>query len=211
MMKSLDEMVTLVTTLVCASIADIDYASVSISYGDDDLDTLGATDPRALKVDAVQYEVREGPSLDALTVAGVIESHDVTADERWLRYGSRAAELGIAAQTSLVLPTDVVRACLNLYATSPGHLDKQAMALATVFAQQAVSVVALASQVESLAEQLNGRQTISQAMGMTMERRGLDEEGAFQHLVSQSQTRQVKVRVLAQGLVDLANSRSGRG
>ena len=72
MMKSLDEMLTLLTTTVCASIADIDYASVSIRYGRDDLDTLGATDPRALKADALQYELREGPCLDALRVAGTV-------------------------------------------------------------------------------------------------------------------------------------------
>jgi hypothetical protein len=211
MMKSLDEMLTVVTTAVCASIADIDYASVSVSYGSDDLDTLGATDPRALKADALQYELQEGPCLDALRGlgdTGVVMSRDVTGDERWPRYGSRAAELGIAAQRALRLPTDAISAGLNLYSTSPGELDEQAMALATVFARQAVGVVVLASQVESLAEQLRRRQTISQAIGMVMERRGLDEQGAFQHLVSVSQASQMKVRVLAQDLVDAANSRS---
>ena len=86
MMKSLDEMLTLVTMAACASLRDIDYASVSIRYRSDDFDTLGATDPRALKADALQYEVHEGPCLDALVVAGVggvVSSGDLTADERW--------------------------------------------------------------------------------------------------------------------------------
>lgn len=210
-MKSLDEMLTLVTTAACASMTGVEYASVSISYGGDDLDTLGATDPRALKADALQYELREGPCLDALRSAGVravVSSADVTTDARWPRYRSRAAELGIAAQTALRLPTDAISAGLNLYSTSPGDLDQQAMALAEVFAKQAVSVVVLAAQVESLAEQLRGRQTISQAIGMVMERDELDEQGAFEHLVSLSQASHLKVRMLAQELVDVANSRS---
>lgn len=210
-MKSLDEMLTVVTTALCASMTGVEYASVSISYGSDDLDTLGATDPRALKADALQYELHEGPCLDALRRAGVgavVSSADVTTDVRWPGYGSRAAELGIAAQTAVRLPTDAICAGLNLYSTSPGYLDQQAMRLAEVFAKQAVSVVVLAAQVESLAEQLRGRQTISQAIGMVMERNELDEQGAFEHLVSLSQASHVKVRVLAQELVDVANSRS---
>jgi hypothetical protein len=211
MMKSLDEMLTLVTTAACASLGGIDCASVSIRYRSGDFDTLGATDPRALKADALQYELHEGPCLDALAVAGVggvVRSGDITADKRWPRYGSRSAELGIAAQAALRLPTDAICAGLNLYSTSPGDLDEPAMALAAVFAEQAMSVVVLASQVESLAEQLNGRQTISQAIGVVMERRGLDGQGAFEHLVSLSQASHVKVRVVARELVDLANSRS---
>jgi AmiR/NasT family two-component response regulator len=59
-----------------------------------------------------------------------------------------------------------------------------------------------ARQVESLGEAVDARQDVGTAVGIVMERHGLDRERAFAFIAKLSNDRNVKVRVLAQQIVD---------
>jgi AmiR/NasT family two-component response regulator len=59
-----------------------------------------------------------------------------------------------------------------------------------------------ARQVESLGEAVHARQDVGTAVGVIMERHGLDRERAFAFIARLSNDRNIRVRVLAQQIVD---------
>ena len=205
-MKNLDQIVTVITTAACASIPAADYASVCVTYDADQLDSVGATDPVARKADAVQFELHQGPCVAALAEATLVAASDVGTDARWPAYAARTDELGVHAHLAVPLGTEARSAVLNLYSTSHTAWDGHAVRLASVYAEQIASVMRLVRDVETLTERCQRRQVISQAIGIVMERFGLDEDAAFGYLVAASQSTQTKVRVLARDLVRQGDS-----
>jgi hypothetical protein len=73
---------------------------------------------------------------------------------------------------------------------------------AELFATQAGAVLGYAEQVEHLSEALHTRTDIGTAVGILMERYGIDRRQAFAFLTRNSQNRNIKVRVLAQNVID---------
>jgi AmiR/NasT family two-component response regulator len=59
-----------------------------------------------------------------------------------------------------------------------------------------------AREIDNLQEAIKTRQLIGRAVGIAMERYGLSEERAFAFLARVSQTRNVKLRVVAEELVE---------
>lgn len=200
-----------ITSAARETIAGVDFVSISVAHIGGYFETVGSTDPLALKADALQYELLEGPCFDAAVGTPLAHSNDVAADARWPRYAAQAGELGIRAQAGFALHSgNRTLGGLNLYSTTPGTLDPAALELASRFAAEAASAMELRLTVDTLTDALVARKSIGQAMGIVMERFGLDDERAFQYLVRVSQTSNVKLRVVAKELVEQANEdRSG--
>jgi AmiR/NasT family two-component response regulator len=93
---------------------------------------------------------------------------------------------------------------LNLYATRPGLLEQATLERALTYAAEAAHGMVLQRHVETMRNAVNGRQTISQAIRIVMERYGLDKDRAFQYLVRVSQSSNLKLRVIARELVEQA-------
>jgi AmiR/NasT family two-component response regulator len=74
--------------------------------------------------------------------------------------------------------------------------------LAERFATQAGAMLGYAKQVEQLSQALHTRTDIGTAVGILMERYNIDQHRAFAFLTRSSQTRNIKVRVLAQQIID---------
>jgi hypothetical protein len=206
-MKTLNDTVATITAGVCAAIDWADHASVCMSSRSG-LDTLGATDPIVSKAEAAEAELREGPTVSVSPEVPLVHTVDAATDARWPRYARVAAELGIGAQTGVLVSLARDRsAVLNVYSWSEHVLDQPDDALLRIFAEQAATAIDCASRVETLTSALDSRQEISQAIGITMERFGLNETRAFDYLVRVSQASQVKLRVIAHELVALADAR----
>jgi GAF domain-containing protein len=206
-MRSLEDTLSGIATSACAAIDEVDYAGICVA-DDSGLATLGATDPLVQKAEAASYELREGPTLSVARAVPLVHSSDVARDPRWPRYARVAAELGIGAQTGAFVPTAHAQvAVLSLYSRSSRRLDSSASRLVRLLADQAATAMDCASRVAALSEAVDARQEISQAIGMAMERFGLNEGRAFDYLVRVSQTSQVKLRVIAKELVAQANAR----
>jgi GAF domain-containing protein len=206
-MRTLEDTLAGIAASACAAIDWVDCAGICIA-DDSGLTTLGATDPLVQKAEAASYELREGPSLSVARSVPLVHSSDVVSDPRWPQYALVAAELGIAAQTGAFVPVGRAQgAVLNLYSRSSRRLDPSASQLARLFADQAATAMECASRVETLTEAVDARQEISKAIGIAMERFGLNEGRAFDYLVRVSQTSQVKLRVIAHELVAQANAR----
>jgi hypothetical protein len=208
--RSLEDSLNAITCTARRTIDWADHVSIALSYDPSAVDTVGATDAVAVKADALQSELGEGPSVDAVGHADLVHARDVVADVRWAAYGPRVAELGVVAQTSVRLAhEDSTVGVLTLYSRHAHDLDTTAEALTRLVAVQATTAVAFASTLHAQTQAIASRQVIGQAIGIVMERRGLDESEAFTHLVEESQRTQVKLRLIARSMVDQANQRSG--
>jgi len=108
----------------------------------------------------------------------------------------------VGAQAAIQLLHDGERAGLNLYSRTAGSFDRSTVQLAELFATQAAAVLGYAQQVEQLHEALHTRTDIGTAVGILMERYGIDRHQAFAFLTRSSQTRNTKVRVLALDVID---------
>jgi hypothetical protein len=207
-MKTLDETLGQITSGVRGALDWVDYASICMA-GDAGLDTFGATDPLLYKVEAAQFELKEGPAMIVAPSAPIVHSLDVASDPRWPRYALVAAELGIRTQVGALVPAaSRPLTVLNLYSRSPRDLDSVSSSLARTFAEQAATTIECAARVQTLTEAVRSRYVISQAIGIAMERFGLDSTRAFQYLVKVSQSSQVKLRVVAAELVAQAEQRA---
>ncbi|WP_137122577.1 GAF and ANTAR domain-containing protein [Segeticoccus rhizosphaerae] len=161
-----------------------DYACVSLVHRNKRIETPAYTDDIARRGDDLQYELGQGPCLDAIWSHETVRSDDLTAEHRWPDWGPRAAEqLGIRSMLCFQLFTsrDSLGA-LNLYGTTVNAFDDSN---ATVgYALAAHVSVALAGEQE-LADAnlvLADRTIIGRAEGILMERFGLTGTQALEAL-----------------------------
>jgi ANTAR domain/GAF domain len=185
-----------------SNIPGVDFASITLRHSDHSLETVAATDALAEKVDGLQYELREGPCYAAVTKDRVVLVNNLDAASDFPRYGPRAAEFGLGSQAAIQLLHDGDQAGLNLYARKTEAFDRSTLQLAELFATQAAALFRYVEQVEQLSEALHTRTDIGTAVGILMERYGLDRTQAFDFLVRHSQTRNVKIRVLALQVIE---------
>lgn len=182
-----------------------------------------ATDQFVREIDHLQYEVcREGPCLTAMQIQRTVVSGSLGSDDRWPRFGGRAARLTVHSALSLPL---VVRGgvvgALNIYAHRRDAFSEHALRLAERFAAPAaVSVgnIQLLRDAHVRATQLQlaltGRAVIDQAIGIVRSRTGGSAQEAFESLRRASQSQNVKLGVIADRLVEeavrRAHARRGR-
>src|SRR3954468_22780462 len=170
--------------------------------------TVAFTAETALALDERQYEAERGPCLDAAQGGERLLIRDITEETRWPRYTEAATANQILSSLSLPVQRDVTGA-LNFYAPKPDAFDEETVELAATFAGQAAVAVANAHLYEvtaALAEQMKeamaNRAVIEQAKGIIMRDRRCSADEAFDTLVRLSQQAHVKLREVAQRLVD---------
>jgi ANTAR domain/GAF domain len=180
-----------------SNIPGADFVSITVHRRDDSMATVASTNPLAEQADAVQYELREGPCYSVVTDERFVLANDLASAVQFPRYGPKAVALGVGAQAAVQLFHEKERAGLNLYAFRPGAFDRSTVQVADLFANQGGALLGYAEQVEQLSEALHTRTDIGIAVGMLMERYGIDQHKAFAFLTRHSNNRNVKLRVLA--------------
>lgn len=180
----------------------VDRASITVCHDDGRLETAQPSDERLLTLDVAQYELQEGPCYDAATDSVHVFAPDLATDERFPRYATVALEQGVHAQAGLRLfDTPHSQGALNLYSSRTGafsNLDE----LGELFVHQAGIAIAYAQEIDDLRQALDARRTIGQAIGIVMERYELTDERAFAFLARLSSHRNVKLRRVAQEIVE---------
>jgi GAF domain-containing protein len=192
---------TLVAT-AAKNIPGADFVSITTGTHDGPLSTVAATDPRAEMADELQYQLHEGPCYAAVTSQRFVLVNNLAGSPDFPRYAPRAVELGIGAQAAIQLLDGHQRAGINLYALAAGAFDRSTIELAELFATQAAALLGYAVQVEQLSTALHTRTDIGMAMGILMERYQMDHSQSFAYLSRVSQARNIKVRLLAQSVID---------
>lgn len=182
-------------------------AAISLVYPGGRIDTPAATDEAARAVDRIQYEAGQGPCLDAIREHESFLTADLAQEERWPQFASRAArETGIHSMLGfrLFVQEDTLGA-LNLYSRQIGAFDDSDRAIGALFAAHAALAMSNAEERhtrEGLEVALEGNRVIGLAIGMLMEQRQTDRDTAFTILSNASQRANLKLRELAERLVD---------
>ena len=184
-----------------------DDAGIMLVHARNQIETAAATSQRVGESHNLQIIHNEGPCLDAIEGEAVYLSTDVGSDERWTKWGPAVAGLGIHSALSIRLETRTRHyGSLNLYAERPGAFDDDDVAVGTIFVRHAAVAIANAHNEAGLQIAIDARKLIGQAQGILMERFDLDADRSFEFLRRQSQDHNVKLRYVAEWVVDHRNS-----
>jgi len=162
------------------------------------------------QVEQMEYEVEEGPCVDAIWERPTFDSSDLRDHTtRWPTFAKRALHAGIESMLAFRLFTSgETLGALDLYSSHRGGFDESARAFGTVFAAHAALALAGArvheydlAEVAGLREALSSRDVIGQAKGILMATRHIDADAAFGLLRTASQTRNEKVLHIAEYVV----------
>ncbi len=209
-LRSVDDTLATLTQAALQSIPGVDYVSISMREGNGaNITTLAPTHDVAVEADQVQYELKEGPCYEAVNGEPITLAIDIAHDVRWPNFGPRAAALGIGAQMAVGLISNRrKRAAMNLYAKQADAFTDETVEMAELFASHAAVVLGFTGTIESLDEAIQSRKIIGQALGIVMERYDLSEDRAFRFLTRVSQDSNVKLRLVAQSMVDDTEARA---
>jgi hypothetical protein len=194
--------------LAVETIDGCDFAGIFLLEGNS-ISTPVHTDPIVIEIDALQHRLGEGPCLDAIAHGSTFYADDLPEDPRWPRFGPQADAMGIRSALALVLSADGPRGALNLYARYRGAfgvVDRGKGSVLSLLSGIALSAAEVHDTEERqsahLQKALVSRDVIGQAQGILMERERLTSDQAFAVLRQASQRLNVKLRDVAQDLVD---------
>jgi PAS domain S-box-containing protein len=167
------------------------------------VETPVASGQLASTCDRLQYDLHEGPCLDAVRTGLSIRVEDMRTDARWPRYAPRAADCGVGSMLVLPLVTPRGRTgALNVYARASGAFDEEDDLIGHAYATHAAIALMHVDLETNLRTGLATRQEIGQAVGILMERHRLSAATAFDLLVQASQQAHLKLRDIAARVVE---------
>ena len=172
------------------------------------------SDEFVTEIDSLQLQAGDGPCLDAMFDPTVtyVSASDLMIALEWPNFGPAAVQHGLRSVLSTRLFADRPVA-LNLYSRLPGAFGAVDRTKALILASHAGTALhAVASRLEqartseNLRAGLEMRSIIGQAQGILMERERITAEQAFDVLRRASQNLNVKLRDLAQQLVETGSA-----
>lgn len=185
-------------------------AGVTVLRGDQ-FRTVAPSEDLVEQVDAIQYELRSGPCVDAILEQTIFRTGELENDQRWPTFGKRAAvEQGVHSMVGLRLffgdidSTDETIASLNLYSREPDAFDENCAVVGSIFATHAAIALSSArasEQAVNLRRSQESNREIGMAMGVLMSRHALTQDQAFDLLRMASQHTHRKLRDIASDVV----------
>ena len=208
--RTLQETLQSIAEVAAEAIPGMTDAGISTLDKKGNVSTQAASGELVWELDKLQYELGEGPCVDSLRHASVLVVPRIRHDQRWPRFVPAAVRAGLKSQIAVKLYLDDQGTVggLNLYSTSDENIHPEAESLADLFAAHAAIALGHARDRENLNAALNSRKVIGQALGMVMERYDIPEDAAFAFLLRASQDSNIKLRDIAQELVDQRNNKT---
>lgn len=161
---------------VCADVTGVSGAGIMLMAGDVARGSVCNTDAVSALIEQLQYELDEGPCVDAYHHDRPVAEPDLAqpATPRWLAFSGPVLEMGARAVFGFPLHVGAVRlGALNLYNDRPGALTVDQHADALVMADvagQAVLLLQADAPPETVAQALesnaNFQYVVHQACGM---------------------------------------------
>jgi GAF domain-containing protein len=209
--RSMEETLDTIVQTVVLALPEFDHAGISITHRDGKIETMSGTDQLVWELDDIQYSLMEGPCVDSVRKEPVVLVEHAHHDQRWPRYMPQAAQRGLRAQLALRLYTDdETLGGLNLYSTESETINPDSLHLAELFATHAAIVLGRVRVEDQLNQAIATRKVIGQAIGIIAERYQVTSDRAFQFLVRASQHGNIKLREVAQEVVDATDEKYGR-
>jgi len=208
--ETYDEVLARIAEAAVATVAGSDAASVTV-LEENGYRTAGSTAPSAARVDRAQYDVGEGPCLDAVHISPVVSAPGFP-DQRWPRLGAAPTGLGVRSSVSYHLRSgdaETPTGALNIYAMTPDAFSTDAVDIGGILAAHASLAARAIGERTSvqrvdhdLQAALLSRDVIGQAKGILMERLNMTPDQAFDILRDSSQRLNVKLREVARNLTE---------
>ncbi len=204
---SLEDTFSVICQTACETVPGFDAVSMTVTHSNGHLETKASTGQLVCDLDSLQHSLQEGPCYEAAHDATVVVNH-ARQEQRWPSYIPQAVELGLRSQLIMHLHRDAKTvSSLNLCSTSRDEVSEDAIVMAELFAKYAAIALGRSSVEHQLTEALRSRRTIGQAIGIVMMSYELTEQRAFQFLARASQHGNVKLRAVAQEIVEDAERR----
>src|SRR5688572_23505410 len=205
----LDAALRLVVALARVTVGGADGVSVSLRRRGE-LTTVAASDETVSGMDCDQYATGEGPCVSAATEGHWFHVESLEDEVRWPAFIPRARERGINSILSTPLLTHARPVgALNIYSRQEKAFAGSALELSSLFAGEASNLLAstaLDVSVDDLSlqlqEALRGRDSISHARGVLMERHHLSADAAHTRLRLSSRENNRPLRRLAKEIMD---------
>jgi GAF domain-containing protein len=179
-----------------------DWASVTLRRRRNRTETVAASSDIAREADQLQYELEEGPCLEAAKTGEPRLSNRLEDTEDWPRWGPRASKIGVNAILGIELSTtDEVLGALNLYAGTAGAFSRDDIDVAEVYATHATNALTAARMSSGLRTALHSRHMIGVAQGILMHEYGLTMDQSFELLRRYSSHSNTKLSDVAEHVV----------
>lgn len=196
---------------VTYAVAGVDEATVTL-LDDSGPRTAATTNETVAELDRNQYRIGDGPCMQAARTGQVLHISIDEAQRQWPSFAAAARDAGFGSFMSAPLVAGKRFAgAINCY-SADGHgfagVDKRLLELYVTAVEAALRTHARYIQardtVEQLRTALTTRPVIDQAMGILMAAHQISADEAFARLAQQSQRENVKLRMIAERLVDHA-------
>lgn len=165
--------------------------------------TAAATDDTVRAGDQLQYDLDEGPCVDAIREQELVLSGDVEVDARWPRWGPAVAStLGVRSMMCFRLYTSETKhGAINLYSETREAISADDEPTLAMFAGVADAAMTSAETQDQLTSAIASRMVIGQAQGILMERFKISPANAFAVMSRLSQDTNTKLVAVAEEIV----------
>jgi GAF domain-containing protein len=192
-----------------AGLFGVDGAGLMLVDGDGVLRSSTVSDRPGGMLEVLQEQFGEGPCVDAFLKDAPVLAGDLAADQRWPSVGPLAAEHGVRAVLGVPIDLrDGPMGTLNVYAAHPRGWDDSEVAAIQAYTRVIASLLRSAVQAHvsgrsatQLQQALDSRSLIEQAKGVLMERRGLDQQAAFELLRTRARSSRRRLQDVARETV----------
>ncbi|HVX47114.1 MAG TPA: GAF and ANTAR domain-containing protein [Mycobacteriales bacterium] len=193
--------------LAVAAITHCQEAGISQVHRGQRIDTPAATNQIVADLHILQYELNDGPCMEAAWEEQTVHIQDMNTDERWPRFARAAAGRGVQSMLCFQLFTDDdTFGALNLFSDTPHAFDEYDNEVGLIFASHAAVALAEAQTQAGLKAAIITRQQIGEAVGILSERHNITTAQAFSLLAQASQHRNTPLRDIAARLVETENA-----
>ncbi|HEV2809113.1 MAG TPA: GAF and ANTAR domain-containing protein [Acidimicrobiales bacterium] len=201
-----------VADISVAALPNVAFVGITMLDSDERPTTAVFTDEQAREIDQAQYDTGRGPCLDAWRTKRPIRLDDLDrVDADYGEYASACMGHGIQSTLSMpLIAADRGVGALNFYSATTAGFSADDEQLAGDLASAASAVLANTVAYwgaydlsQQLTEAMQSRAVIEQAKGMLMAKSPeLSSEDAFDLLRRASQRENLKLRDIAQRIVD---------
>jgi GAF domain-containing protein len=197
-----------IVEVACNSVPGFDQVGIATLHKNGSIETKAFTGDLVLLLDEIQYDSREGPCSAVLQGTDTVSVSNLRDEQRWRWYVPQAQAAGVRSQMAVKLFLDKgTLGGINFYSTTSDDVSADAQALAQMFATHSAIALGHAYERDTLNEGLQTRKVIGQAIGILMERYEMNEDRAFAFLVRASSHTNMKLRAVAQQVVDERNAK----
>lgn len=172
--------------------------------------TVAISGPEAIELDELQYGYGDGPCLHAAETDEQTLVDDTGTDPRWREYFDEIRSRGYHSMLAVpLLIGDDGGAALNLYARAKGIFTDELTGRVQEYAEEAAITLQVAVQIanhkdvgENLRKAMESRTAIDVAVGIVAGQNRCSQEEAFAILRRASSNQNMKLRELAERLVE---------